>query len=225
MRRALVTGGGTGIGLGITEVLLSKGFEVVITGRRAEVLEAAAARTGAAAVVGDVCGDVGALLDRVGSVELLVSNAGHHAPAPLGAWTADDWAGLYRVHTIAPALLAQEWAARHEGAGCIVHIASTLAVRAAPFSAAYASAKAGMVALTRSLALELAPRGIRANALLPGVVPTAMTDGRADALVGLHPLGRLGRPSDVGEAVAWLADATWVTGAAIPVDGGLLVRE
>jgi len=224
-RRALVTGGGTGIGRAIAQKLRDKGLEVVIVGRRADVLRATAAELGAVALVADIVSEPERVIAEAGPLQVLVNNAGHQVAAPIGQWTAADLAGLYAVHTIAPALLAQAFAAQCEGPGQIIHIASTLAVRPAPATAGYAAAKAGMLALSRALALELAPQQITANALLPGVVPTEMTSGRAEALLHLHPLGRLGNGTDVADAVCWLIDAPWVTGAAIPVDGGLLVRE
>ena len=223
--RALVTGGGTGIGRAIAAALRDKGLEVVIVGRRAAVLEQTARELGATPLIADIVADPQGVIAAAGPLQVLVNNAGHQIAAPVGAWTAADFSSLYAVHTIAPALLSQAFAAQCRGPGRIVHIASTLAVRPAPTTAAYAAAKAGMLALSRALALELAPQKITSNALLPGVVPTDMTAGRADDLLDLHPLGRLGRGQDVADAVCWLIDASWVTGTEIPVDGGLLMRE
>jgi len=225
MKRALVTGGGTGIGRSIAIALHQHGLDVVITGRRAEVLRSTAAAHNLEWVQGDVVSDPEAILDHAGPIDVLVNNAGHSIRAAIADWTAEDFHALYAVHTVAPAMLAKGFAARCSGPGRIVHIASTLACRPAPHTAAYSAAKAGMLALNRSLALELAPRGITANALLPGIVPTDMTAGRLDSLVQLHPVGRLGTGPDVAAAVVWLVDAPWVTGAEIPVDGGLLIRE
>lgn len=225
LKRALVTGGGTGIGRAIAAALRNKGLEVVIVGRRAAVLKQTAQTLGAIPLVADIVADPQGVIDAAGPLQVLVNNAGHQIAAPIGAWTAADFASLYAVHAIAPALLSQAFATQCPGSGRIVHISSTLAVRPAPTTAAYAAAKAGMLALSRALALELAPRKITSNALLPGVVPTDMTAGRADDLLHLHPLGRLGTGQDVADAVCWLLDAPWVTGTEIPVDGGLLVRE
>ena len=225
MKRALVTGGGTGIGKAIAGSLRARGLEVVITGRRRSVLAEAAAELDLEFVQGDVVEDHAKILEQAGSIDVLVSNAGHADRAAVGAWTAEHFHSLYAVHTVAPALLAQGFAARCAGPGRIIHIASTLGRRPAPATAAYAAAKAGMLALTRALALELAPRGITCNAILPGIVPTEMNRGRMEALVDLHPVGRLGTGADVAGAVSWLVDSPWVTGAELAVDGGLLVRE
>jgi 3-oxoacyl-[acyl-carrier protein] reductase len=225
MKRALVTGGGTGIGRSIAAALRTAGLDVVLVGRRQAVLEQAARDLDATWIAGDVVTDCDAILDTAGPLDVLVNNAGHADRAPIEGWTAEHFHSLYAVHTVAPALLSRGFAKRCAGPGRIVHIASTLAKRPAPCTAAYAAAKAGMLALSRALALELAPRGITSNALLPGIVPTAMNAGRMDALVPLHPLGRLGTGTDVADAVVWLVQAPWVTGAEIPVDGGLLIRE
>jgi 3-oxoacyl-[acyl-carrier protein] reductase len=128
------------------------------------------------------------------------------------------------VNVVAPFLIAQSAARYMTHGGAIVQVASTLGVRPAPGTAAYAASKAALLSLTRSFAQELAPRGVRVNAVVPGVVDTDMVRGRdLEALRALHPLGRLGTPGDVAEAVVWLLGAEWVTGAEVVVDGGLLV--
>ncbi len=127
---------------------------------------------------------------------------------------------------------------RTAGGGAIVHVASTLGVRSAPGTTAYAATKAALLSVTRTLALELAADKVRVNAVLPGVVDTDMVrvprvevaPEEAPALIEkqlaelreLHPIGRLGEPEDVAAAVCYLLDASWVTGAALEVDGGLL---
>ncbi len=221
--RVLVTGGGTGIGRAVAAALIAAGHEAVIAGRREAVLRAAAEALGAAVAVGDVAEDPEALLRAAGAVDGLVNSAGLARHAPVGQWTAAAWDRHYAVHVRGPALLSQAFAEALEGPGAIVNVASTLGLRPAAGTAAYAASKAALLSLTRSLALELAGRQIRVNAVLPGVVPTAMTAGRLDALRPLHPMGRLGTPEEVADAVRWLLEAPWVTGAALAVDGGLLI--
>jgi NAD(P)-dependent dehydrogenase (short-subunit alcohol dehydrogenase family) len=180
--RVLVTGGGTGLGLGIAQALLAAGDAVVICGRRAEPLAAAVAALKAEAASADVQwfqadvrDDPQRLLDAAGAVDGLVHNAGIYRHGAVGAWAAEDWAELFAVHVQGPALLSQAFAARCAGPGALVFVGSTLAERSAPGAGAYAAAKAAQRSLCATLALELAPRGIRANAVLAGVVPTAMT--------------------------------------------------
>jgi NAD(P)-dependent dehydrogenase (short-subunit alcohol dehydrogenase family) len=228
----LITGGGTGLGLGIAAALRARGARVTLLGRRAAPLRAAAESLGCEAVVGDVTHDPDALLDAVGPVDHIVHNAGVYQHGPLPDWTPALWRTLHEVTVLGPALLSAAWARRQSGAGSLTFVSSTLAERPAPNTGPYAAAKAGQLGLMRALAVELAPLGLRSNAVLPGVVPTPMTEAprggddpqaRLAALTALHPLGRLGQPADVGEAVAYLIGAPWVTGAALPVDGGLLV--
>jgi NAD(P)-dependent dehydrogenase (short-subunit alcohol dehydrogenase family) len=234
--RALVTGGGSGLGLGIAEVLRARGYDVVLTGRREAPLRAAAERLGAEALVADITDDPAGLIAQAtlgGPLTHLVHNAGHYEHLPIGDWTAEAWDRLLRVHLVAPALLTRAFAAQARGPGAIVHIGSTLSERPIPGSGPYAAAKAGALGLVRALAVELAPQGIRANAILPGVVLTEMTAAprgdeadpaaRLDAVARAHLAGRLGTPTELGEAVAFLLEAPWITGAALPVDGGLLL--
>jgi NAD(P)-dependent dehydrogenase (short-subunit alcohol dehydrogenase family) len=227
----LITGGGTGLGQGIAAALRARGHAVTLLGRREAPLRAAAAALGCRAVVGDVTGDPDLILDAVGPVDHIVHNAGVYLHGPLSAWTAALWRELHEVTVVGPALLSAAWAARQAGPGSLTFVSSTLAARPAPGTGPYAAAKAGQLGLMQALAVELAPRQLRSNAVLPGVVPTPMTEAprggddpqaRLAALTALHPLGRLGQPADIGEAVAYLVGARWVTGAALPVDGGLL---
>ena len=211
MGRALVTGGGSGIGLGIARALRAAGHDVVVVGRRESVLEASGFEYRVADVVEG--------LDLAG-IDHLVNCAGHLEVATVVDWDADAWRRLYEVHVVAPAMLARQLADGREGT--VTNIASTLAVRTDVGLGAYSAAKAAMVSMTMSLAIELAPR-VRANVVLPGVVKTAMTGERADDLVGLHPLGRLGRPDDIGQGVAYLIGNSQVTGEVLRIDGGLLL--
>ncbi len=222
MTRTLITGAGSGLGRAIARELASAGHELVLAGRREPPLRALAAELGAEVLVGDITRDPAALVEAAGPLAHLVNNAGHGHLASVDAWTAEDLRALLEVHVVAPALLARAWAAQAPQGGSVLNISSTLARRSAPGLGLYASAKAALSSLTRTLALELAPR-LRANALLVGVVPTEMTRGRdLDALAALHPLG-LGAPEDVARAARSLIEAPWITGVELPVDGGLLL--
>ncbi len=219
MNRILVTGGGTGLGRAVAALL---GDRAVILGRRADVLDQAARETGARAVTGDVTGAPELLLQRTGPLDGIVHAAGHLEGGLISGWSAGAFERLYAVHVVGPAMLTRAWAARLQGPGSVVFLGSTLAVRSAPGAGAYAAAKAAQLSLSRSLAVELADLGVRVNSLLCGVVPTPMTAGHDLAdLATLHPLG-LGTPQAVASAAVAVLENPWMTGAAVPVDGGLL---
>ncbi len=230
-KRILVTGGGTGIGLAIVEACLLRGSEVIAIGRRPLPL-ANAASLGAQTFCANVEDDPETILDGAGPIDGLVHNAGLYVHSPLGTWSKERWRQFFSVHVEAPALLSQSFAERCKGPGAIVAVSSTLAQRPAPGATPYAASKAALVGLIQGLALELAPRGIRANVVLPGVVPTEMTaggrDGRsadeqARAFAALHPLGRAGTPQEVAKVVCACLENPWMTGSALTIDGGLLI--
>jgi 3-oxoacyl-[acyl-carrier protein] reductase len=163
--------------------------------------------------------------------------------AAIGEISEEDLRAQLEVDFVQPLLLSQAIAGPLRQAsqpGALVHVASTLALQPAPRTAAYAAAKAALVNMTRSFALELAPAGIRVNAVAPGVVDTAMVrvprrvlvpgedaaqlvEAQLASLRAIHPLGRLGTPEDVVEAILLALEATWMTGAVLTLDGGLLL--
>jgi NAD(P)-dependent dehydrogenase (short-subunit alcohol dehydrogenase family) len=238
----LVTGATRGIGRAVLDALVARGAIVVAAGRDEAALDAA--RGAAPAQVHPLRVDLGIASERAacvasagelaGELTGLVQCAGVVRYADLDALTEEDLRLQLEVDLIAPLLLARDFAAHLTPAsrgGAIVNVASTLALRPARGLAAYSAAKAGLVAATRAIAAELAP-AIRVNAVAPGVVDTDMvrvprTEGgsveaQLEELRTLHPLGRLGRPSDVAAAVVHLLDAEWTTGSVFVVDGGLL---
>jgi NAD(P)-dependent dehydrogenase (short-subunit alcohol dehydrogenase family) len=245
---AIVTGGGTGIGKAVARGLLAGGASVVVNGRRADVLAAAAAEldpTGerVAAVAGDVAAaDTGRRLvetarSRFGGLDLLVNNTGIFAPKPFVDHTEADL-DAYLDAILRGAFLttlAAVPAMRERGGGAIVNTGSMWALQAvgATPSSAYSAAMAGRHALTRNLAIELAADHIRVNAVAPAVVATPIYESFltpeqvAEVLPGFgpfHPLGRIGQPTDVAEAILFLASerAAWITGVVLPVDGGVM---
>jgi NAD(P)-dependent dehydrogenase (short-subunit alcohol dehydrogenase family) len=239
-RRALVTGGAGAIGLACARRLLAEGAEVVLLDRHADALSATAG-TGAAPVACDVRdpGAVAAAVTRAagllnGPADVLVNSAGVYRIAPLLDLTPGEWDDVLAVNLRGTFLAGRAMAAALIAAGrpgAIVNISSTagLVADAAEPSAHYNASKAGVLALTRQMAAEWAPHGIRANAVCPGVIDTPMLRMMDDPAAGAAylrtgvPQGRLGSAEEVAAAVVFLAsdDASYLTGATVPVDGGV----
>lgn len=230
----LVTGGGSGIGRAVAEAVLAEGGSVVVVGRREAPLQelSAAHPDRCHALALDICDEQSreGLCQRAAALLLgldgVVHSAGEVVHEMPGAITDVALRIQLEVNLIAPLRLSEEALTVLKPGGSIVFISSTLAQRPLATSAVYSAAKAGVGAAMKSLALAGAPRGIRVNAVLPGVVDTAMLQGRdKSALTALHPLGRLGAPADIASAVLHVLSASWMTGAEVVVDGGLLLRE
>jgi NAD(P)-dependent dehydrogenase (short-subunit alcohol dehydrogenase family) len=243
-RVALVTGASRGIGLATALELARSGVRgVTITSRKEENLEQAVTDLVDAGVDGDIVlaldaradseesaeEAVAATIDRFGACDILVNNAGTNPAA--GMLTDVDLGALdktWAVNLRAPLLWVRSafhaWMA--ENGGVIVNVASVAGMRPSPFMGAYNISKAGLIHMTRQLALELAPK-IRVNAVAPGVVKTRLagallTDEEATAR--MHPLERVGEPEDVARVIAFLASdaSSWMTGATVPIDGGVI---
>jgi 7-alpha-hydroxysteroid dehydrogenase len=239
---AVVTGSGQGIGRGIAVGLAEAGADVVLTARREDDLRTTAdlvAQVGRRAVVvsGDIREDgmndrlAQAALDAFGRLDTWVNNVGGSVEKAtrLLVDTPDEvWRGQLELNLTSAFLGARAAAAVMRDGGSIVNITSGAGTRGSPRTGAYAAAKAGMINLTQTLALELAPR-IRVNAVSPGQVPTEAfrevlgnDDERLRELAEVTPLGRLGTPEDVAAAVVFLASpaASWITGEHLRVAGG-----
>jgi len=248
-RAALVTGGGTGIGAAIARRLRADGYDVCITGRRREPLDAVAGETGALPVQGDT-GDPGdaeqavaAAKEAFGRLDVLVCNAGIGLSGTVEEQSPEGWDAVLRTNLTGAFLACR--AAMPElvrTKGSIVTISSDAGLRVAPRSSAYCTAKAGLIMLTQSIALDFGPLGVRANCVCPGWIRTPMADGEMDELAELRgtdregayelvatpvPLRRPGVPDEIAAAVAWLAsdEAGFTTGAVIAVDGGNTVVD
>jgi NAD(P)-dependent dehydrogenase (short-subunit alcohol dehydrogenase family) len=237
----IITGGGGGIGLAAARAFASGGANVLITGRRAARLdEITREEPRIESVIADVANPADAQRTIATAIELwdridvLVNNAGAGAPMPLAGATAEHLHAVYAVNTIGPTLLAAA-AVPHlaRSRGSIVNLSSTLATKAVAGFADYGASKAALEHLTRCWALELAPQGVRVNAVASGPVETDFLRERmgfsheeAEAVKAQErstiPLGRRGLPPDVARWVLALAskDADWVTGQVFRIDGG-----
>lgn len=235
-KTAIVTGASSGIGLATARILLSAGWNVVGNARTAARLEEAASALPDAdrfhAVAGDASQQetarqlVASAVQRFGQVDLLVNNAGIFLAKPFVEFTSEEIEQQIATNLKA-ALYASQEAARHMIArkqGSIVNITASVALKGRSDVPAYMAAllKGGLNEATRALALELAPHGVRVNAVAPGIIETPMHDRENHGfLKTLQPLGRLGTVDEVAEAIAYLAGASFVTGVVLPVDGGM----
>lgn len=237
-QRVLVTGASRGIGRAVAVQLAARGDRVAASGRDVaalrELVDTSAREDGVGRIVA-VPGDVtdeqarGQLLDdadaALGGLDSLVLCAGVARHAALGMITGDDLAVTLGTNLVAPVLLAQRALGRLSDGGAIVLLGSNLAHRSAVGMLAYAASKAGLEAAARTMALELAPRGIRVNVVAPGAVDTEMLRGRdLSGLARAHALGRIGRTDEIADAVLFLLDSPWTTGTTLVVDGGALLR-
>lgn len=237
-KRAVVTGGGTGIGLGVAEELLDAGAKVLLLGRRPEVLKEAAEKLGEGvtyrqADLTDFASLPGlfAEIDREFPIDILVNNAGINLKGPFLEYTPEDFDRVVAIQEKAVFFITKE-AAKHMAkrrAGSIVNISSLSARLGMPSNQAYTMCKGGIVALTRSLMVELAPYNIRVNSVNPGYIYTDMikkinvnTPWRLAVMEEATPLGRFGTTKEIGMAAAFLASdaASFITGVDLYVDGG-----
>lgn len=247
----LVTGAGQGIGAAIASTFAQHGSAVVVNDINPDTAASVAAAIGdeggrAMAVQADISDHqaVVAMFEQVrsrfGPVSTVINNAGYADFLPFAEYPPETWKKLLEVdlvgvfHCIQTALPHME----EHGAGFVVNIASVHASRTIGRMSAYAAAKAGVVALTRNLALELGPHNIRVNALSPGTIETgALRDffdslppqqrqAQRELMLEWQPLGRFGRPEDIANVAVFLCSpqATFVHGTEIIVDGGLLAR-
>lgn len=242
-KTALVTGASRGIGRAIALALASKGFAVALNyagshdAAEAVKKEIEAAGGKAFTVQGDVSKseDVGrvfmAVKDEFGGLDVLVNNAGINRDALLIRMKESNWDDVIATDLKSDFLTTKAAAAMmmRKRKGSIINISSVVGIMGNIGQANYAAAKAGVIGLTKACAKEMAARNIRVNAVAPGFIETAMTDGIPEkireGMISSIPMGRMGQPEDVAKAVCFLAsdDSSYITGQVLVVDGGLVM--
>jgi NAD(P)-dependent dehydrogenase (short-subunit alcohol dehydrogenase family) len=239
-KAVIVTGAASGIGLATATRFASEGARVVIAdldltkaGAAAEQIKAQG--SGETLAVGcnvanddEVKAAVVSTIDKFGRLDVVVNNAGVMTFKPLAEHTTDDWLKVLHVDLIGAFYFIREAFSMMKNGGAIVNVSSIHAIETTPNVASYAAAKAALVSLTRSAAIEGKPLGIRVNAVLPGAVDTPMLWENPNIKAGLETINTqdVGKPQDIAAVIADLAsdDAAFVQGAAIRVDGGRLNR-
>ena len=236
---ALVTGGGTGIGFGISQCLVDAGAKVVITGRREEILKNAVRELGeqSSYEIHDIK-ELNTASDFVrsfesgyGPIDVLVNNAGINDLKPPFEVTDNDFQSILNTNLAGLFSLTREVAKCmvERKKGSIIMITSMAAIYGLPDVAPYAASKSGLLGLTRSLATDLSPSGVRINAIAPGFIVSPMHEEalrrfpeKGKKILDRTPLKRFGTPADIGQAAVFLAsDASgFITGVQLPVDGG-----
>lgn len=235
----LITGGGTGIGLGIAGTFARAGATVVITGRREAILQDAVARIGGGAryFVQDISvqSELGAFVERVesevGAIDMLVNNAGQHLKKPMDATTDEEFLNILQVHLLGAFSLSREVARRmsRRKRGNIILISSMAAIMGMGEVVAYSTAKTALIGLMRGMMADYSRYNIRINTIAPGWIESDMMfqairsdENRRRKIMERIPFNRFGKPDDIGNAALFLASdaAAYITGVFLPVDGG-----
>lgn len=232
-RRWLVTGASRGLGRAIATRALAGGDKVCLLTRGADI-EAVARALGDNAMgvradvtrPDDVTAACAAMAQRWGGIDVVVNNAGLHRGGRVDAISDADWNDVLATNLSGPMRVVRAALPHMAAGGAIINVGAVVGFRGFPGDSCYGSSKAGLSGLTKVLAAELAERGIRVNLLVPGFVATEMTAGVSErakqAIVAKIPLGRMGQAEEIAEVGWWMAGSTYMTGAEVVTDGGLM---
>ena len=238
-RVAIVTGGGSGLGFAIAKKFTEDGIETIIVGRDKEKLNSAKEELGnlCHAITCDVSdlasvpGFVSDIVKQFGQIDILVNNAGINMKKEITEVTDEDFQKVITTNLTAVFVMSREVLRNmiERKSGCIINISSMAAQYGLPKVIAYSASKTAIDGITRAMAVELGPKGIRVNAIAPGFIYSAMTAKALDSdperkakVFNRTPMGHMGQPEDIGEAALYLASdgAKYVTGVVLPIDGG-----
>jgi NAD(P)-dependent dehydrogenase (short-subunit alcohol dehydrogenase family) len=239
LKTAIVTGGASGLGLATAIKLVESNIRTIIIGRNERNLAQTAAE------LGELCSYkvcdlsdlraipqlVNDIISEYGKIDVLVNNAGINLKKPFTEVTDEDFERIILINLTAVFVLSREVvkAMLPNKSGCIINISSMAAQYGIPYVIAYTAAKTGIEGMTKAMAVELSPEGIRVNCVAPGFIATAMSakaldndPQRKQKVLSRTPMGKLGLPEDVAEAIVYLSSdaAKYVTGVVLPVDGG-----
>ena len=229
----LVTGASRGIGLVVARRIIDAGERVALLAR-GDAVNALANELGDRCLAcradvssaNEIEAAIASVIAHWGRLDVVINNAGLHRGGKLSRLQGEDWQAVLDTN-LTGAMTVCKAAVEHltEG-GAIVNIGAVVGFRGFPGDAAYASSKAGLAGLTRALSIELAPRGVTVNLVIPGLVLTEMTGALSEkaleAMRAKIPMGRYGEPEEIAEVVEWVARSRYMTGAFVPADGGLM---
>ncbi|PWT74133.1 MAG: 3-oxoacyl-ACP reductase [Bacteroidetes bacterium] len=238
-KTAIVTGGASGIGWAITEKFIGANIQTVIIGRDQQKLKKAKDKFGKLCIpmacdlseTGRIPDLVEEIESKYGGINILVNNAGINLKKDFLTVSDEEFQQILQTNVAAVFTLSREVSKKmiHQGGGSIINISSMAAVYGLPKVIAYTASKAAIEGMTRAMAVELSPKGIRVNCIAPGFISTDMSakalngdKERLQKVLSRTPMGELGKPGDVGDAALFLAleSAKYITGVILPVDGG-----
>jgi 3-oxoacyl-[acyl-carrier protein] reductase len=229
----VVTGASRGIGAAIATVAAEAGHRVAMVARGESVLSGAEAlgelAKGFQCDVADseaVNATVDQIIEHYGRIDVVVNNAGVHRGGKVHRLTDEAWQEVLQVNLTGAMSMTRATLPHMDAGGAVVNVGAVVGFRGFPGDSAYASSKAGLSGLTKALAIELAPKGITANLVIPGLVLTEMTaelsETALDKMTQQIPMRRFAGDHEIAEVVYWVAQSRYMTGACVPVDGGLL---